>query len=274
MKYLKFTQIDANTGISWAINQPISGPSWPNIPGLNLSEVIQLAQNPTYYLAKVDIDALNTQLLNEWQAKVDAQQPTEENPEPESIPQPDPIVLEFNPDNHFFELTLEEYANELKEHVMAQLNQEKNSIYEQENRFRDSVFSKYHDTASLAGIYKYEQAKEYIADNTAAALDLRAEATARGVTPEVMANRIIQNHESFRQKEAKIAGIRGKILDRIESFSFNMQDPEASLAEFKTEETIGTSKGMVFENGEMVEKDVDVKVSKYSLSLSTRFQYE
>lgn len=238
MKYFKFAQIDAETGISWAIKQPISGPSWPEIPGLNVSDSIQLAQNSTYYLAKVDDSAV------------------------------------ADPDNHFFELTLEEYANELKEHVMIQLNKEKNTIYQQEADFRNSVFSTYHDTATIAGVYKYNQAKELVADETAAAPDVRAEAAARGVTPVVMANRIIQNHESFRAKEAKIAGIRGKIQDRINAFSFNMQDPEGSLAEFLTEETIGTTKNMVFENGEMVEKDVDIKVFKYSLSLPTRFQYE
>lgn len=274
MKYFKFTQIDANTGISWAIKQPISGPSWPNISGLNVDALIQLAQNPTYYLTKIDVDALNAQLLSDWQAKVDAQQPTEENPNPESIPQPDPIEIVADPDNHFFELTLEEYANELKDHIMVQLNKEKNTIYQQEFEFRNSTFTPYHDTATIAGVYKYNQAKELVADETAAAPDVRAEAMARGVTPVVMANRIIQNHESFRAKEAKIAGIRGKIQDRINAFSFDIQDPDASLAEFRTDEIIGTTKGMVFENGEMVERDVDVKVHKYSLSLSTRFQYE
>lgn len=238
MKYFKFTQIDAETGISWAINQPISGPSWPDIPGLNLNETVQLAQNSIYYLAKVDDSAV------------------------------------ANPDNHFFELTLEEYAQELKDHIMIKLNQEKNTIYQQENEFRNSIFSTYHETATVAGIYKYNQAKEFLTDSSAPAIELRAEAQARGVTVEVMANRIIQNHENFRQKEAKIAGIRGKILDRLQSFTFNDQDPDASYNEFMTEETIGTTKRNEFENGEMVEKDVDVKIHKYSLNLPARFQYE
>ena len=281
MKYFKFTQIDAETGISWAIKQPISGPSWPNIPGLNASEVIQLAQNPIYYLTKIDVDALNTQLLSDWQARVDAQQPTEEKPNPESIPQPDPIVIVGDPDNHFFELTAEEYDNELKEHALYlinqeldQLNQEKNTIYQQEADFRNLVFSTYHDTATLAGIYKYEQAKELVADETAAAPDVRTEATARGVTPLVMANRIIQNHESFRQKEAKIAGIRGKMQDRLNSFVFDLQNPETSLNEYMSEEVIGTRTETVFEDGVQVEKNIDIKAPKYTLSLSARFQHE
>jgi hypothetical protein len=183
-------------------------------------------------------------------------------------------AAEANPDNHFFELTAQEYAQELKNHVMHKLNEEKNSIYQQENDFRNSIFNKYHDTASIAGIYKYEQAKELIADNTAAAPDVRAEATARGVSAVVMANRIIDNHESFRAKEAKIAGIRGKILDRIEAFEFDLEDPATSLADFNTQETIGTRTEQRFVEGEMQDVEVDVKVPKYYLMLGQRFQYE
>jgi len=236
MKYFKFTQIDAVTGISWAIKQPISGPSWPSIPGLQ--DFTTLSHSPIYHVAIVDDAA------------------------------------EADPDNHFFELTAQEYAQELKNHVTHRLNEEKNSIYQQENDFRNSIFNKYHDTASIAGIYKYEQAKELIADNTAAAPDVRAEATARGVSAVVMANRIIENHESFREKEAKIAGIRGKILDRIEAFEFDLENPAASLAEFNTEEVIGTRTEQRFVEGEMQDVEVDVKVPKYSLVLSQRFQYE
>ena len=53
MKYFKFTQISQDTGISWAIAQPISGPSYPDIPGLDLSTTIQLAHSPIYYIGMV-----------------------------------------------------------------------------------------------------------------------------------------------------------------------------------------------------------------------------
>ena len=238
MKYLKFAQISQDTGISWAIAQPVSGPSWPDLPGLNLSASIQLAHNPTYYIAQADDAAV------------------------------------ANPDNHIFELTAGEYAEELKQHVMHQLNKEKDSIYQEEYNFRQSIFSKYHDTASTAGIYKYEQAKALVADATAAALDVRAEATARGVAPSVMASRILTNHEDFRAKEAKIAGIRGKIFDRVSAYVFNLEEADASYAEFLTEDVVGTRTGQVIEDGEMVERVFDVKVRKYQLSLGTRFQYE
>lgn len=238
MKYFKFAQISQDTGISWAIAQPISGPSWPDIPGLDLSTSIQLAHAPVYYIASVANEAV------------------------------------ADPDNHIFELTAGEYAEELKQHVMYQLNKEKDSIYQEEYNFRQSIFSKYHETASTAGIYKYEQALALIEDATAAAPDVRAEATARGVAADVIANRIITNHEDFRAKESKIAGIRGKVFDRIEAYEFDLENPDTSYAEFLTEEVVGTRTENTFEEGEMVEKEVDVKVRKYQLSLGTRFQYE
>jgi hypothetical protein len=238
MKYFKFTQIDQETGISWAIAQPVSGPSYPDIPGLDLNTSVQLAHAPVYFLAKVSDEAV------------------------------------ANPENHFFELTSEEYAEDLKQHVMFHINQEKESVYKEEYNFRQSIFSKYHDTASIAGIYKYEQAKELIENENAEASDVRAEAEARGIDVITMANRIIENHEAFRAKEAKIAGIRGKILDRLEGYEFDLENPDASYAEFRTEEVIGERVENVFENGEMVEKTVDVKVGKYVLALGTRFQYE
>jgi len=238
MKYFKFAQISQETGISWAIAQPISGPSWPNISGLDLNTSIQLAHNPVYYLARVSNDAIS------------------------------------NPENHIFELSAEQYAEELKQHVMFHITQEKETIYSQEYDFRQSLFSKYHDTASIAGIYKYEQAKELIADNTAAAPDVRAEAIARGVNVLTIANKIIENHESFRAKEAKVAGIRGKILDRVEAFEFDMENPDDSYQEAFATEVVGTMIENVFEKGEMVEKEVDVTVGKYKLALATRFQYE
>ena len=238
MKYFKFAQISQDTGISWAIAQPLSGPSYPDIPGLDLNTSVQLAHTPIYYIASVSNEAV------------------------------------ADPDNHIFELTDGEYAEELKQHVMYQLNKEKDSIYQEEYNFRQSIFSKYHDTASTAGIYKYEQAKALVADATAAAPDVRAEATARGVAPAVMAARIITNHEDFRAKEAKIAGIRGKIFDRVSAYEFNLEDADGSYTEFLTEEVVGTRTGQVFEDGNLVEKVIDVKVHKYQLALGTRFQYE
>jgi len=237
MKYIKFAQVSADTGVSWAIAQPVSGPSWPNIAGLNLNETVQLAHSPVYYLGKADDSA------------------------------------EVDPDNHIFELTPEQYAEELKAHVLHHLNRERDSVYQQERDFRNSVFSRYHETASIAGVYKYQQAKELLSDATSAAVDVRAEAATRGITAAAMAQRIVTNHEDFRAKEAKIAGIRGRVMDRLSGFAFDMADPDGSYAEYMLQEVIGTRTETAFKDGKMVEKEVDVTVGKYSLSLSARFQY-
>jgi hypothetical protein len=238
MKYFKFAQISQDTGISWAIAQPISGPSWPEIPGLDLNTSVQLSHNPIYYIAQVNDSAV------------------------------------ANPDNHVFELSLAEYAEELKQHVMNQLNKEKDSIYTEDYSFRESIFSKYHDTASIAGVYKYQQAKELIEDNDAPAPEVRSEAAARDIDVLVLAARIIDNHESFRNKEAKVAGIRGKIWDRLQTFKFDLENPDVSYTEFLFREVVGTRTENVFEDGKMVEKEVDVTINKYTLALGTRFQYE
>jgi hypothetical protein len=86
MKYFKFAKISADTGISWAIEQPTSGPSWPEIPGLEASNAIQLSKNPTYYVATVGYTA-------------------------------NPVA-----ENHIFQLTFEEYAKEIGDHVTHLLN--------------------------------------------------------------------------------------------------------------------------------------------------------
>jgi len=238
MKYFKFTQISADTGISWAIAQPVSGPSWPDIPGLEISNSIQLAHNSIYYLAQVSDEAI------------------------------------ANPNNHMFELTPEEYAQELKTHVLHQLNQEKNNIYKEEKDFRDSVFSKYHETASIAGIYKYQEALELLADENALAPQVRQEATIRGVSPSVMATRIKDNHESFRTKETKIAGIRGLIQDRLNNFVFDVNDAVGSYNEFYSLDIIGTRTEMrpnPEAPGEQIETTVNITVPKYELALEQRF---
>lgn len=233
MKYFKFTQIDASTGISWAIAQPISGPSMPNLPGL--TDVVNLAHNRIYYVAKVDDSA------------------------------------QEDPSNYFFEITFEEYAKELKDHVYHILNERKQRIYIEEKEFRQGVFSNYDVTAIAAGIYKYDEAKMFLADNSAITSSLRSEATFRGITTQSLAEKIVANHESFKEKDSKIAGIRGKILDRLNNFVFDLTNPDSSLSEFMSYETIGTVTKKELENGSLVDKEVEVKIMKYSLNLPLRF---
>lgn len=233
MKYFKFTQISEETGISWAIEQPKSGPSMPRLPGL--TNVFRLNHDNLYYIGEVD-DA--------------------------AIP---------NPDNFCFELSYQEKALELKKMVEWDINDRLNNLYKEEKKFRQTIFSKYDETATVAGIYKYAEAKELIANPEAVSASVRQEALIRGVSILEMANRIITNHETFRSYDAKIAGIRGKIFDRLSNFVFNLETPEESFNEFYSKEKIGFIKRFVPENDIIVEKNEDVFIEKYSFNIHTRF---
>lgn len=237
MKYFKFAQISAETGISWMKAQPISGPSLPFslLPGL--SNIIQLAYDPAYYLGVTDDTA------------------------------------QASPDNFIFEITEAERAEELKKHVEHIRNQRLEKIYEEERNFRQAIFSKYDESASVAGVYKYDQAKQLVTDNTAAAPLVRQEATIRGMDPVALAQRIIDNHEGFRNKEAKIAGIRGLVFDRLSNFVFNVNDADGSMSEFFSQEKVGEETEEKVVDG--VEQTItnNVMVGKYVLDIGTRFKF-
>lgn len=232
MKHFKFAQVSDETGISWAIAQPISGPIMPPLPGL--TNIIQL--DSLYYLGEADDQA------------------------------------QAEPDNYIFELTLEQYAAEIKTLTDRIVQEKLNRLYQEEKDYRRAVFNKYDETATIAGVYKYQEAKELLLDNNAAAPQVRQEASVRGQDVLVVANRIITNHEAFRDKEAKIAGIRGKILDRLTSFVVDVNDPLASWTDFTSVEKIGEEvrPTMNFQTGMMEDKLVDVKVGKYELNIETR----
>lgn len=235
MKYFKFTQISAESGISWMIEQPRSGPSLPFtiLPGL--TNVTQLSYDPAYYVGEADDSA------------------------------------QANPDNFMFEITAQERAEELQKHIEHLRQQRLDKIYAEEKEFRGAIFSKYDESASVAGVYKYEEAKSLVADNTASAVTVRQEATLRGLDPVVLAQRIITNHEDYRSKEAKIAGIRGLIFDRLTGFTFDLQNPDASVQEFFLEEKIGERTENRFVEGVITEVTVDVMVGKYEHAIGTRY---
>lgn len=235
MKYFKLTQVDSVTGISVNRETSKEGPKFPDIPGLNV--LLQDNINSCFYYATVD-----------------------ETAEPD-------------PENQCWELTLAEFAAAIKVCLDKELGLAKEAVYEEERGLRRVyLVGKYDDTASVAGIYKYEQAKALLADPTASAPDIAAEATVRGVTPAVLAARVVQHHESFRAKEALIAGLRGKQLDKMNAFQFNAADPWGSWQEFMRTEVIGTREQQVFENGQMVTKQVDVTVRYYGPELGSRYE--
>lgn len=235
MKYFKFTQVDAATGISVNQETPKEGPRNPDVTGLEV-----LFQ-----------DQINTCFFYGQSSSTRAK---------------------ANPENQCYQITLAELAEAVSINIAHLNERNKIAVYEEEKALRRThLVGKYDETAAVAGIYKYEQAKAYLADPTAAAPALDAEALHRGTTTAALAQRIVDRHEEFRAKEAKIAGLRGKQLDRMEAFTFDAADPIASWTEFNKVETIGTQKRQVFEDGQTVEKDVPIEARYYGPELGARY---
>ncbi len=173
-------------------------------------------------------------------------------------------------DNYIFEIAEAAYIAVIKDGFDALKLGNTNSAYEQEKGLRSSQFGKYADTATVAGVYKYDLAKAYVADNTADAGIVATEATARGLSTLAMATKIVTNHEAFRTTEAKIAGLRGKIVDRNAGLTFNdssVADALASWTEITKEEKIGEEDGPAGS-----ETKIDINVGHYSPSLSQRWE--
>jgi hypothetical protein len=176
-----------------------------------------------------------------------------------------------NPENYIFEITEEEFAADVELKVNRYLEMWKRDIYENEKTLRNQVFGKYADTATSSGIYKYQEALNYLNDGTSSAV-LTAEAESRGVTVNEIATRIVENHEAFRVKEAKIAGLRGKILDRLDAYTFDATDALGSWKELaERREVIGQREPEMGMSG--MQEDLDVKVGYYTPELSTRWEY-
>ena len=129
--------------------------------------------------------------------------------------------------------------------------------------YADSVY------ASASG-YKYDAAVAFISSATPN-VGLTTEAFYRGCTVSTLANKIKTNHEAYVEKEAKIAGIRGMMYDRIDGILAGIDTSTVaksltSYAGIHTEEKIGErSAGIGTE---------DVNVTFYNpCQLSERFFY-
>lgn len=175
-----------------------------------------------------------------------------------------------NPDNYIFEVTEQELSEVIQAKVTNVLAERKSQVYQNEKNLRQLVFGKYDDTATSSGIYKYEEAKKFLVDGTPS-LDITTEASVRGVTETEIAEKIIENHEAFRVKEAKIAGLRGKILDRLNAYVFDATDALGSWEELMNRmEVIGQRDPGP---NPIPDQNLDVKVGYYSPELSLRWQY-
>tara|TARA_Y100000593_G_scaffold6989_1_gene13196 strand:+ start:2218 stop:2616 length:399 start_codon:yes stop_codon:yes gene_type:complete len=125
--------------------------------------------------------------------------------------------------------------------------------------------------ASASG-YKYDAAVAFISSATANA-GLTTEAFYRGTTVSTLANKIKTNHEAYITKEAKIAGIRGLLFDRIDGILAGIDTSTVakaltSLAGIHTNEKIGTRSTGIGTETE------DIEVGFYNPDgLSQRYEY-
>ena len=176
-----------------------------------------------------------------------------------------------DPSNHIHEITDAEYITDITGKIDEFVRTWKTVIYEQEIDLRKRELGTYADSvyASASG-YKYDAAVAFISSATANA-GLTTEAFYRGTTVSTLANKIKTNHEAYITKEAKIAGIRGLLFDRIDGIMAGIDTSTVtkaleSYAGIHTEEKVGErTTGISTE---------DVNVGYYNpYGLSERYEY-
>jgi len=121
-----------------------------------------------------------------------------------------------DPSNHIHEITDAEWITDITGKINEFVREWKVVAYEQEIDLRKKELGTYADSvyASASG-YKYDAAVAFISSATPNA-GLTTEAFYRGTTVGTLAAKIKTNHEAYITKEAKIAGIRGLMYDRID----------------------------------------------------------
>ena len=177
-----------------------------------------------------------------------------------------------NDDNHIHEITDGEWIADIKGKIDEFVRTWKTVVYEKELDLRKKELGTYADSvyASASG-YKYDAAVAFISSATANA-GLTTEAFYRGTTVGTLAAKIKANHEAYITKEAKIAGIRGLMYDRIDGILAGIDTSTVakaleSYAGIHTSEKIGTRSSGVGTETE------DVNVGYYNPSgLSERYE--
>ena len=173
-----------------------------------------------------------------------------------------------NPSNHIHEITDGEWIADIKGKIEEFVRTWKTVVYEQEIDLRKRELGTYADSvyASSSG-YKYDAAVAFISSATPNA-GLTTEAFYRGTTVGTLAAKIKTNHEAYITKEAKIAGLRGMISDRIDGILAGIDTSTVakaleSLAGIHTSEKIGTDS-----------ESEDVNAGFYNPNdLSSRYEY-
>ena len=191
-KNIKWIQVDADTQVSTAIAQTKAGATNPNLTDL----VEQFDWGQYKYGTVADSVTINS----------------------------------ASNDNFIFEISDADYIADIKGKIEETVREWKVTVYEQEKELRKQQLSDYSDSvyASAAG-YKYEAATAFLSSATANA-GLTTEATLRGVTVTVLANKIKTNHEAYITKDAQISGLRGLLYDRIANIGINSTSVATALA--------------------------------------------
>ena len=191
-KNIKWIQVDADTQVSTAIAKTKAGATNPNLTDL----VEQFDWGQYKYGTCADSVTINS----------------------------------ASNDNFIFEISDADYIADIKGKIEETVREWKVTVYEQEKEVRKQQLSGYSDSvyASASG-YKYEAAKAFLSSATANA-GLTTEATVRGVTVTVLANKIKTNHEAYITKDAQISGLRGLLYDRIANIGINSTSVTTALA--------------------------------------------
>ena len=191
-KNIKWIQVDAGTQVSVAIAKPKEGATNPNLTDL----VEQFDCGQYKYGTVADSVTINS----------------------------------ASNDNFIFEISDADYIADIKGKIEETVREWKVTVYENEKELRKQQLSDYSDSvyASASG-YKYEAAKAFLSSARANA-GLTTEATVRGVTVTVLANKIKTNHEAYITKDAQISGLRGLLYDRIASIGINSTSVATALA--------------------------------------------
>ena len=191
-KNIKWIQVDAGTQVSVAIAKPREGATNPNLTDL----VEQFDWGQYKYGTCADSVTINS----------------------------------ASNDNFIFEISDADYIADIKGKIEETVREWKVTVYEQEKELRKVQLGDYADSVYASGSgYKYEAAKAFLSSATANA-GLTTEATVRGVTVTVLANKIKTNHEAYITKDAQISGLRGLLYDRIASIGINSTSVATALA--------------------------------------------
>ena len=173
-----------------------------------------------------------------------------------------------DPSNHIHEITDAEWIRDIHGKIDEFVRTWKTVVYENEIDLRKSELGTYADSvyASASG-YKYDAAVAFISSATPNA-GLTTEAFYRGTTVNTVATKIKANHEAYITKDAKISGLRGLLLDRIDGIMAGIDTSTVakaleSHAGIHTSEKVGTD-----------ENSNDVNAGFYNpAGLGQRYQY-